>query len=281
MVLNQRDLELLNLLARSAVLTTKQINDRVFRGIDIRTVLRRLRKLEKEKLVARALGLPNYEVAWHLTLKGADAVGYINPKRNFHVLNLSHDVKLNALRFILEDQGISRSWIPEHEIRSQMARRYGLSAMKNRSVPDGLMGVFREGINESVAIELELNYKNKDRYRNIFRSYAEKKNIKAVWYLVLKKQMGEHLTKLWKQHTHNYGPWFFWSLVDDLEKNGSKATIYCHHESYLIEELFKKSAALEPAHKNGFEVSKADAELSAETINLTPEDQKEIPEKAS
>lgn len=281
MVLNKRDLELFNLLATTAVLTTKQINERLFKGIDIRTVLRRLRKLEKEKLVARVLGLPNYEVAWHLTLKGADVVGYINPKRNFHALNLSHDVKLNALRFILEDQGISRSWIPEHEIRSQMARRYGLGQMKNRSVPDGLMGVFREGINESVAIELELNYKNKDRYRNIFKSYSEKKNIKAVWYLVLKKQMGEHLTKLWKQHTHNYGPWFFWSLVDDLEKNGSKATVYCQDKSYELEFLFKISETILPAHKNGFEVGRPVAELSEEEINLTPEDQKEIQGKAS
>ena len=72
--------------------------------------------------------------------------------------------------------------------------------------------------------------------------------------------MGDHLTKLWKQHTHNYGPWFFWSLVDDLENNGSKATVYCQDKSYELEFLFKKSEMILPAHTNGFEVGKSEGE---------------------
>ena len=127
MKLTQRDLRLFNLMATMAVLTSAQLQRTVFSGIAVTTVLRRLRKLEKEKYVQRIEGLPNYEIAWTLTQKGADVIGYGNPKRNFHRLSLVHDVKLSDLRLTLEVHGIARSWIPEHEIRSMMARNRNLN----------------------------------------------------------------------------------------------------------------------------------------------------------
>src|SRR3989338_5636866 len=125
MLLTKRDLEIFKLLSKTAILTTAQINRTVFQGVAVTTVLRRLRKLEKGKFIQRIEGLPGHELAWALTLRGADAVGYVSLKRHFHRLSLVHDVILADLRLTLEDHGIARSWIPEHEIRSAMAKGCG------------------------------------------------------------------------------------------------------------------------------------------------------------
>lgn len=133
MLLTKRDLEIFKIISRCAILTTSQLSKTVFRGVATTTVLRRLRKLEKAKLIERIEGLANYEKAWTLTSKGAEAIGYVNPKRHFHRLSLGHDVKFSELRLLLEDAGIARSWIPEHEIRSAMAKKYGLRRIKSQS----------------------------------------------------------------------------------------------------------------------------------------------------
>lgn len=122
MLLTKRDLEIFTIISRCAILTTSQLSKTVFRGIAKTTVLRRLRKLEKAKFIEHIEGLANHEKAWALTSKGAEAIGYVNPKRHFHRLSLGHDVKFSELRLLLEDAGIARSWIPEHEIRSAMAK---------------------------------------------------------------------------------------------------------------------------------------------------------------
>lgn len=278
MKLTQRDLEIFKLMATMAILTTAQLQRTVFSDIATTTVLRRLRKLEKEKYVRRIEGLPNYEVAWALTQKGADVVGYGNPKRNFHRLSLVHDVKLANLRLTLEGHGIARSWIPEHEIRSAMARKHGLRKMKTETVPDGIMSLSYKGVMESAAVELELHYKNQDRYKQIFQSYRWKENIKAVWYFVPSKSLGKYLEKLWMKAGIRSTPWLFWSEVDDVLVNGGKATIHYFNDRFEIRKLFD---AKSPAHPDGSGVSNLDEEKTEKQIDLSSETQGELPAKAS
>lgn len=276
MKLTQRDLRIFDLMTTMAILTTAQIGRIVFQGVATTTVLRRLRKLEKEKYVQRIEGLPNYEVAWCLTLKGADAIGYANPKRNFHRLSLVHDVKLTDLRLTLEGHGIARSWIPEHEIRSAMARKHGLRKIKNETVPDGIMSVSHKWMMESVAVELELHYKNQDRYKQIFQSYRWKENIKAVWYFVHSAKLGQHLEKLWLKAGGRATPWLLWSEVDDVLTNGSLATVHYFNDRFEIRKLFDAKTTSElPAHPLGLGVSNLNEESLDEKINLTPLNQKE------
>lgn len=276
MKLTQRDLEIFKLMSTMAILTTAQLQRTVFNGIAMTTVLRRLRKLEKEKYVQRIEGLPNYEVAWALTQKGADAVGYGNPKRNFHRLSLVHDVKLSELRLTLEGHGIARSWIPEHEIRSAMARKHGLRKMKTETVPDGIMSLSYKGMMESVAVELELHYKNQDRYKQIFQSYRWKENIKAVWYFVPSKSLGKHLEKLWVKSGVRSTPWLLWSKVDDVLTNGGTATVHYFNDRFEIGKLFD---AKSPAHPSGLGVSNLREEKTEKQIDLNSETQGELPAK--
>jgi len=278
MKLTQRDLEIFKLLSTMAILTTAQLQKTVFSGVAVTTVLRRLRKLEKEKYIQRIGGLPSYEVAWALTQKGADTVGYGNPKRNFHRLSLVHDVRLSDLRLTLERYGIARSWIPEHEIRSIMARKHGLRKMKTETVPDGIMSLSYKGVMESVAVELELHYKNQDRYKQIFQSYRWKENNKAVWYFVPSKSLGKHLEKLWMKSGIRSTPWHLWSEMDDVLANGAAATVHYFKDRCEIGKLFD---AKSPAHPDGSGVSNQAVDSAEEKINLTPQDQEESLEVAS
>lgn len=276
MRLTKRDLDIFKLISKTAILTTLQIKNEVFKGVATTTLLRRLRKLEKAKFIERIEGLPNHELAWALTLKGTDAVGYPNSKRNFHRLSLVHDVKLSDLRLTLEKHGIARSWIPEHEIRSAMARKHGLKRMQSQFVPDGIMSVKYREIMESVVIELELHYKNKNRYRDIFQSYIGKSNVKAVWYFVPSESLGKHLEKLWMKYVGNYGPWLFWSLVDNVIENGGEATIHYFDKAFVIQEIFEP---LKLAHPSGLGMSKFSDEKAKNKIELSNENQDELPLK--
>lgn len=278
MRLTKRDLEIFKLISKTTILTTAQIEREIFLGIATTTVLRRLRKLVKEKFIERIEGLPNHERAWALTLKGAESVGYINPKRNFHRLSLVHDVKLAELRLILERSRIAHSWISEREIRSAMARKHGLQRMQTQSVPDGIMGVKHQGVMESVALELELHYKNKDRYREIFRSYIGKRNVKALWYFVPSESLGKHLENLWSKSLGKMGPWFFWSLVDDVLQNGGSARIRHFDRTFEIQKLFEPDV---PAHPDGSGVSNLESEKIESKVALSGESQGELPAKAS
>lgn len=281
MQLTPRDLEIFKLMAKTAILTTAQIQKSTFSGVAATTVLRRLRKLETEKYIQRVDGLPNHEVAWALTLKGSNIIGYANPKRHFHRLSLVHDVKLSDLRLKLEDCGVAHSWIPEHEIRSAMARKHGVRRMQSATVPDGIMGVSHKGVMESVAIELELHHKSQNRYKHIFQSYRWKENILAVWYLVPSKSLGKHLERLWLGVSGRPVPWFLWSEVDDVIQNGERSKIFYFDKTFELENLFKpKKLIVVPAHKDGFGVSTQYEEMSETKINLTPQDQKEKVDQA-
>ena len=276
MVLTTRDKNLLSLLSQMGLLTTRQLARKVFGSIAVTTVLRRLRVLEKAGYISRIEGLRNNENGWCLTLKGADAIGFLFPKRRFNRATLDHDVMLTDLRLILEDHGIAHSWIPEHEIRSKMAKRHGIRRMESRTVPDGIIGVEYQGLKHSVAIELELNYKNQRRYKDIFWSYGFKDRLLAVWYLVPTKKFGESLSHLWVKHvSRNSKVWFLWSVAEDVLKNGAKAEIHYFEQSNPIDEIWKKR----PAQASALGVSSLIDEKSESKKEVSIENEKELPAK--
>lgn len=276
MILTSRDHDLLSMLARMGLLTTGQLNRTVFKNIATTTVLRRLRVLESSGYISRVEGLKNKENGWCLTLKGAEAISFLFPKRRFNRSTLDHDVMLADLRLILEGQSVAHSWIPEHEIRSKMARSHGIRRMESQTVPDGIMGVEYEGLKHSVAIELELNYKSKDRYRRIFWSYRGKDKTLAVWYFVPSKKFGESLSCLWAKHIGaNSRVWLLWSEVDDVLKNGSQAQVHYFNHTNQIIDLFKPK----PAHTAALGVSSLDEEKSEIEKEVSIENEKELPAK--
>lgn len=270
MILTNRDLVLLAKLQTYGLLTTRLVGKQVFSGVNLTTVLRRLRKLESDSYVQRVTGLEGFELAWALTEKGVQKVGDVPFKRHFRRDLLEHDVKLTNLRLALEGQGIARHWTPEHEIRSIMARRHGLKSMTGRVVPDGLMGVRVDGCAETVAVELELNFKNQGRYYRTFREYRSKSNIWAVWYVVATPGMGESLARLWKKFNPlSGGLRFRWSLVDFVLTNPEEAWVHSQDHRWKLSDLWQQEVQNIPAQLPALEMSRErESENSEKTLQM-------------
>ena len=281
MYLTDRDKNLFKFLAEMALMTTSQIRQAVFKNIATTTILRRLRVLESAGYIQKLEGLKSNERGWYLTLRGAEVVGIFRCKRNFNRSTLDHDVRLVDLRLSLENHGVAHSWVPEHEIRSKMAIKYGLRSMKSQVVPDGIMGVSYHGANESVAIELEFNYKNKGRYREIFKTYMWKEKIHAVWYLVPTINVGIYLCNLWVEYVgRDSRVMFLFSQIDDVVKNGSQATVRHFEDSHKVNEVWALKVKDKPAQEAAQMVS---SELSSKIENqnvVSDQNQKELLLKA-
>lgn len=279
MVITKRDLVLLTKLHQYGMLSTNHLNQYVFNDIAQTTVLRRLRLLETEKLIAKIVGLESMERLWALTEKGANAANVMIRKRHFARGLLEHDYQLLSLRLLLEGNGIAHSWTPEHELRSKVFQKFGRRDAKHQLIPDGLMVVDVAGRKETVAIEMELTTKNERRYIQLFERYFGLSNTHAVWYIVKNIAQVNQLLKLWSRWNHKnfYGLRFYVSLVDVVMEKGLKAKVYNVKDDKLIDELFTPLTA----HPHALGVSTGVSSFDKNKTEVTEENHAPILDIAS
>jgi DNA-binding Lrp family transcriptional regulator len=263
MKITNRDKKLFLKLASHGMLSTKQATRLIFNAIASTTVLRRLRILEENYFLKRITGLNSYEVLWVLTEKGANEVSVSVPKKNWSKNILEHDYKLLSLRLKLEKAGIARSWIPEHEIRSLIYKKYGLQEGKQKLIPDGLMG--------TVAIELELTLKNQSRIKEIVSRYQDKKELTAVWYIASSQSILKSFFREWSNHKgFNHSLKLYGSLLEDVLDDPLEATVFREGTACKIKDLWKIQAAHPPAQS----VSNQIPASREEEKRVTQQDQK-------
>ena len=213
------------------VFSTRQIQKLIFKGINIKTVLRRLRLLKAGGFLLSSEGLPNGGLAWFLTKKGA---GLFHPSAHTKPINrnsLQHDVTVSSIRMRLESLNIVESWTPEH-ILKRKALKTLYSSEKSLSqvedppiVPDGLFVIKQKGKWEAVALELETSVKSVKRYRKIFSLYRKKQLLRLLWYVVLNKSFGEALLRLWHKYNDYAVCGFSYSTLEEVFKKGFKLPI--------------------------------------------------------
>ena len=203
----ERDLLLLEQLESYGVLSTQQIRELIFKGINTRTVLRRLRLLKQRGLIFSSEGLPNGGLAWILSKKSASLFKQDIETKIINKNTLQHDVAVSSIRIQLERLKIAESWTAEHILKKEVIRsiheerRNSLCyAEESPLVPDGLFITKYEGEMKAIALELELNLKSKARYKKIFSQYRKKEKICFVWYVVLNRSVGEVLSELWDRY---------------------------------------------------------------------------------
>jgi hypothetical protein len=240
MIITQRDRELFLKLSSHGMLSTKQVTTLIFNSIASTTVLRRLRILEEHYYLKRIIGLDSHEILWVLTEKATSTICVSVPKRSWSKNILEHDYKLLCLRLRLEKAGIAQAWIPEHEIRSLIYKKYGLREGKQKLIPDGLMG--------TVAIELELTLKNQGRIKEIVSRYHEKKELSAVWYIASGQSILKSFFREWKnQQGSNKSLKLFGSLLEDVLADPLEATVFKEGTACKIKDLWKIQTAQSPA----------------------------------
>lgn len=244
-IVTKRDEALIKRIAELGMLSTNQIGELFFEGVANTTVLRRLRILEASQLLRRVVGLDTKECLWIVTASGAQMVSMKIVKTKWSKHMIEHDHKLIGLRLLLERVGVARAWMPEHEIRSHMFKKYGLREIKNKIIPDGFIGIEVNGKMESVAIELELTLKNKKRYRNIINHYQGKENLYAVWYIVPTSSMIKSIKATWNKYASSYsGVKVYFSGLDELIKNPLEANLIGLNSVIKLSELFAPLEAL-------------------------------------
>ncbi len=267
MVITDRDLDLFRKLSDYGILSTKLVKNLVFNSIATTTVLRRLRCLEERFYLKRILGLESQETLWTLTEKAADLAEVLMPKRHWSKTMLEHDFKLLNLRLALEGSEVSHSWLPEHEIRSSVFKKNGIRGIKDKLIPDGLMGIEVDGKRLSVAIELELTLKNKDKLKQIVRKYQDTGGLHAVWYIAPTASILNAVFQEWHKGFGSDRFYFYASYLEDVMKNPLRAKLMGEKPHRLVREAW----SIKPAHPPAQGVSILNEKIIEPKLELTIE----------
>lgn len=249
--LTKRDIYLLRVLGDYEVLSTRQLLHLVFPEIRKTTALRRLRKLEMEKLIRRFHGLKGGEYVWTLSMHGAHRIHRDTCLEKINRNSLEHDVLLNDIRIKFDKMKLVAAWRTEQAIRRETSKNsFGIREELN---PDAIASVKAPKGNEAVAIELELFAKNSSRYRKTFSQYADLKQLWAVWYVVPDVSLGKRLTKEWIKTNSGRGPQFYFLLIPEILCPDSPITLHGIHGNRIIQK---------PAHSPADAVSSPRGNLS-------------------
>lgn len=235
----ERDNKLLEQLASFGVLSTRQISKIFFEAVAKTTVLRRLRALEKENLIRRAIGLPEGELSWALTTDGLRRLGSGLPPKFVNRNSVEHDILLSALRLSLNSVGLGENWVAEHVLKAKRLTNQGRSD-DFKAVPDGLFTTSFKDRPVSIAVELEIQPKSKDRYRKILERYAYLKNVFAVWYFVRSESLGELLCGIYDdvRSAESDRPQLIWSMIDDALANTWDLTLLHLPKPIFVRQVF-------------------------------------------
>jgi hypothetical protein len=268
MVITKRDIGLFEILSRYGMLSTKQINSLCFNSIAMTTVLRRLRMLEENKYLQRILGLESQEKLWILLPKGAEVASVAISKRHWSKNLLEHDFKLISLRLLLEGCGLAHSWRPEHLIRSNIFRNNDFKTAKEKLIPDGLLAIEVNKKRLSIAIELELTLKNKDKLRETLSRYKRQEGILGVWYIAPTTSLLNSVSAVWNNlGASSSDNKLYLSVFDEVMKNPLSAKVFGHGRGSRINELWTPR----PAHPSAHSVSKQDENREHSLTEVSPE----------
>lgn len=265
----KRDGELLKMICDFGVLSTKQIGNLFFKEVAITTVLKRLRILEKAGLIKRVSGLESFELLWVISDKGARIIEKENYKTSWSKQLLEHDYKISSLRLSFLNLKLYESWIPEHEIRSLLYKKYSFKGSLNKLIPDGLITIKRKGNVETWAMEMELSLKGKDRYEKIFKEYGKKENLSGIWYLVKGESNFKSLNDAYKRHSCLlHGKAFIISYVDEVLSSLMDAKIFYPTYAETLAD-FLGIPKLQSAHMPAHNVSNLNLQKMGSRKNLS------------
>lgn len=217
LILQPRDLKLLDLLNRYNLMSTKQIQNLVFGGIADSTMLRRLRLLEKNKYICQSAILDNYSRTWQLSDRSIDIIPEANIFKIFNRNTINHDILVTEVRLKLEKFGLGKDWVDGFDIKARVTKDQNSFQKSHQLVPDGVMIVAIKKQHMAIAVELELTIKSKNRYLNLLENYDNNPRINFVWYIFKGISELKAFDKILIEVRRKGKIWI--SLLDDVLKN--------------------------------------------------------------
>ena len=238
--LTPRDYVLLETLFSFGLMTTSQLERKVFSRIRRTTVLRRLRKLGKRGLIQKTSGSEKGALVWSVTAKGGALIGESSGYGHINRNTLEHDILVSEVRLVLEEIGVSREWKPGHILKKEVSPRRGESGL----IPDGIMLLPLGDSVRAVAIELELSAKAYSRYTKVIREYAGKRSIAAVWYIVSHKSIGRSVFKAAASpnFSDRKGEWVFWTPLSEILEDPHQALLRGMSKAINLKDLAQPPA---------------------------------------
>lgn len=214
-MVNVRDEKLCQYLLSFGFLSSEQIHKLLFKDVNKRTMLRRLRILKKKKVIDRFVSSKGGMILWTLTSKQVCKMGSDFVMKNINRSTLDHDLLVNDLRVQFELKGLGSSWRSSHYLRFKASIGKKPNERLSETIPDWLVT-----LNGKVfAMEVELNFKGIKRMERVLSLYAVKKSIQHLWYFVPSEQMRIQLTKLAQKYVITRGKsWVKVSLLSEIDR---------------------------------------------------------------
>ena len=237
MQLQARDQEILASVFKYGILSSEQIGLLHFKSVHHTVVMRRLRILEKEKLLTRIDSLPKSQSAWSLSVAGARIINVEPPARFSNRNTTLHDVTVAQVRMSLEAVGLGHEFSSEWELRKRLPAQSNL-ANKFLQIPDGIFVAEENATSEPkvVALEIELNAKNHQRYRLIIDHYQSIGSISYVWYFVSSEAIARTIHGQWRAASNtNPTQDFIFSVIDDGAAHENPIRIWSARANTWIE----------------------------------------------
>lgn len=189
-----RDFKILEYMSTQNFATGKELHKRFFIGKKSNNYhLKRLRKLQEAGFIEKILGAEAYILGYILTEK---AIKKLN-KADFKVLphttkkdrfkhKYDHDILVNKIKNKLLTSPLVSNFIPEQQLVGKFLRSSKIRSefTKGDKIPDGLFTLSIRGKSETIALEVELNAKSKQRYESIFLKHLLTDNWGVVFYMV-------------------------------------------------------------------------------------------------
>ena len=138
-----------------------------------------------------------------ITLANSSGRSFVRPLHAVDIRTFEHDRLVMEARLALESEGRARDWLSERRLKSEAALSFGLA---REFQPDA---IYRNKFSESVAFELEISVKSRERYQDKIRKYVEvmreheglDKGLKGVLFVTVHENVFKTLTEL----TERYG----------------------------------------------------------------------------
>ena len=189
----------------------------MFVGIDKKTMLRRLRLLQKRKVLNRFVSFKGGEIIWAIHTEFARSIALDFVIKSINRQNLHHDLVVNDVRLLAEKLGIGSNWKSSHYFRFVASLdKKNLDRFPD-TIPDWFVTFNLGGYVVNCALEVELHYKGKHKMERVLGLYAHKKSIGVLWYLVPNQSMKNKLVELGVTYQKMRGRGSFKvSLIDEF-----------------------------------------------------------------
>ena len=257
--LTERDLSILHYLLVNRFATSSRLGRLFWKNKSSNAHRRRLRALMKAGHIERLtdpFGIPLYRLSKHglrlLRENGVETELYPNA-RHVNRDSLQHDCLLQDLREIFERSPIVRDFVPEHVLRSLMAKKHGYKNQGEQTykVPDGLFTLLTPTREYKVALELELTAKEADRTRTFLKLLATSPDHNTVFIICKDLNLKSRLEKLLSELRHSdiavriYSPkkGFYFAVLGDVLSNGLDAHFEGESNRFTLNEFTQKLLA--------------------------------------